>query len=281
MTPISSTTRGGDLVSRGIGLGIESHVVDGLDPFAVEKAVANAAEMCRRGEGPVLLECKTIRLKGHYNKDIEHYRPKADQEAAAAADPIVRLRELALDHGLLEEAEPAQIEQAVRSIVDDATSAVRAMPLPDPATVFDHLYGNAPMQQAATGPVENLELTFQRAVNLALKIELENRPEMLVYGEDVGFAGGIFGVSRGLQKEFGAGRVFDTPISESAILGSAVGAAMEGMRPVVEIMWADFVFVALDQIINQATNVRYINRAKLHAPLTIRMQQGVTPGSCA
>jgi len=104
---------------------------------------------------------------------------------------------------------------------------------------------------------------------------------VLYYGEDVGEAGGIFGVSRGLRKEFGDDRVFDTPIAEAAILGSAVGAAIEGLRPVVEIMWADFVFVALDQIINQAANVRYVSRSRLSAPLTIRMQQGVTPGSCA
>ncbi len=281
MTPISRTTRGEDLAVRGTALGIESHVVDGLDPFAVENAVARAAEVCRRGEGPVLLECKTVRLKGHYNKDIEHYRSREDQEAAAAADPIARLRGAALDHGLLEDQDLWDVDAEVAAIVDDATLRVRSMPLPDPATVLDHLYGEAPEPAASPEQVQTLEITYQRAANLALRTELEDRPEVLVYGEDVGFSGGIFGVSRGLQKEFGSERVFDTPISESAILGSAVGAAMEGMRPIVEIMWADFVFVALDQIVNQATNVRYVNRSRLHAPLTIRMQQGVTPGSCA
>ncbi|HZE15346.1 MAG TPA: transketolase C-terminal domain-containing protein, partial [Mycobacterium sp.] len=111
--------------------------------------------------------------------------------------------------------------------------------------------------------------------------ELTNRSELLVYGEDVGHAGGIFGVTRNLQRDFGADRVFDTPISESAILGSAVGAAMEGMRPVVEIMWADFLFVALDQLVNQAANIRYISRGTRSAPIVVRTQQGVTPGACA
>jgi 2-oxoisovalerate dehydrogenase E1 component len=108
-----------------------------------------------------------------------------------------------------------------------------------------------------------------------------SRPEVLVYGEDVGFAGGIFGCTRGLQSEFGSDRVFDTPISESAILGSAIGAAIEGMRPVVEIMWADFMLVALDQLINQAANVRYVTRGERNVPIVVRMQQGATPGSCA
>jgi len=157
------------------------------------------------------------------------------------------------------------------------------MPEPAPETALNHLYAE-PRTEARPGFSDEAlprELTYQRAVNAALKEELAARPEVIFYGEDVGFAGGIFGVSRGLQKEFGSERVFDTPIAESAILGSAVGAAMEGMRPVVEIMWADFVFVALDQIVNQAANVRYINSSRLTAPLTIRMQQGVTPGSCA
>jgi 2-oxoisovalerate dehydrogenase E1 component len=118
-------------------------------------------------------------------------------------------------------------------------------------------------------------------VNQALRAELTARPELLVYGEDVGFPGGIFGCTRGLQSEFGVERVFDTPISESAILGSAIGASIEGMRPVVEIMWADFMLVALDQLVNQAANVRYITEGRRSVPIVVRMQQGATPGSCA
>lgn len=279
MTPTSATTRGSDLADRGTGLGIESHVVDGGDPFAVRDAVASAAERCRRGEGPVLLECKTVRLKGHYNRDIEHYRPKEDQAHAAAADPLVRFA-ARVENGTLTPAEIASIDDEVLTAVNEARDVVLAMPLPDATTVFDHVYGQ-PVALDAEGESTTAQLTYQRAINLALRTELHERPEMLLYGEDVGFAGGIFGVSRGLQKEFGPERVFDTPIAEAAILGSAVGAALEGMRPVVEIMWADFVFVALDQIVNQAANVRYVNRSALTAPLTIRMQQGVTPGSCA
>lgn len=122
--------------------------------------------------------------------------------------------------------------------------------------------------------------SYAESVNAALARALEERPETLLYGEDVGIPGGVFGVTKGLRKRFGE-RVFDTPISESAILGSAVGASMFGRRPIVEIMWADFALVALDQIVNQASNVRYISRGALTAPLTIRMQQGNSPGACA
>ncbi|UCR88187.1 alpha-ketoacid dehydrogenase subunit alpha/beta [Mycetocola spongiae] len=281
MTPLEATTRSADLVERARGLGIDSRIVDGGDPFAVRDAVAEAAAACRRGEGPVFLELKTVRLSGHYNKDIQHYRPREDQEAAEAADPIARFRARALGEGLLTEAECLAAEAEALRAVAEAETAVRAMPLPDTAGVFEHLYAEPVTDLANPDVGETKNLTYQRAVNLALRTELERRPETILYGEDVGFAGGIFGVSRGLHREFGDERVFDTPIAEAAILGSAVGAAMTGARPIVEIMWADFTFVAFDQIINQASNVRYISRGRLSAPLTIRMQQGVTAGSCA
>lgn len=127
---------------------------------------------------------------------------------------------------------------------------------------------------------ETRKLTYGEAVNAALHRLMAELPETLVYGEDVGLPGGVFGVTRGLRKQFGD-RAFDTPISESAILGSAVGAAMMGRRPIVEIMWADFSLVALDQIVNQAANVRYVSGGRLSAPMTIRTQQGNAPGACA
>lgn len=123
-------------------------------------------------------------------------------------------------------------------------------------------------------------LTYGAAVTAALTDALEGHPEAILYGEDVALPGGVFGVTRGLQKRFGD-RVFDTPISETAMLGAAVGAAMLGRRPIVEIMWMDFMFVAFDQIVNQASNVRYVSDGRLTAPLTIRTQQGNAPGACA
>ncbi len=126
-----------------------------------------------------------------------------------------------------------------------------------------------------------VSLTFAKAANAALRRALAEIPDTILYGEDLAKPGGVFGVTRNLQAEFGALRVFDTPISETAMLGAAVGAAMTGLRPIVEIMWIDFSLVAMDQIVNQAANVRYVSAGRLAAPLTIRTQQGATPGSCA
>ncbi len=123
-------------------------------------------------------------------------------------------------------------------------------------------------------------LSYAEAVNAALVRSLDERPEALLFGEDVAIPGGVFGVTKGLARRFGD-RVFDTPISEAAILGGAIGAAMVGRRPIVEIMWADFSLVALDQLVNQAANVRYVTRGQLTAPITVRTQQGSAPGACA
>jgi pyruvate/2-oxoglutarate/acetoin dehydrogenase E1 component len=128
--------------------------------------------------------------------------------------------------------------------------------------------------------VERRELTYIQAVAEAQRWALETYPEAIVFGEDVGLPGGPYGSSRGLHRDFGD-RVFDTPISESAMIGAAIGAAMRGLRPIVEIMFADFFLVALDQVVNQAANVRYVAEGRLNAPLTLRSQQAATPGACA
>lgn len=128
--------------------------------------------------------------------------------------------------------------------------------------------------------VRTVPLKYGEAINRALDRVLAQVPETLVYGEDVAKPGGVFGVTRGLRKRFGD-RVFDTPISEAAILGSAVGAALLGRRPIVEIMWADFSLVALDQLVNQAANARYVSRGAAPAPIVVRTQQGNAPGACA
>jgi len=282
LTLTSSLLRTPDFLDRAAGYGITGLKVDGTDPFAVREATVQALAQIQAGRGPVLLDCQVSRLKGHYNRDIEHYRPADDKARAAEQDPLVRLRRNLLASGVAE-TELAAIDHEVDALIDALTAEVLAMPQPDPTSAFGHVLApsmsTVAPQGAFTGPAT--ELTYQRAVNSALDAELRVRPELLVYGEDVGFAGGIFGVSRSLQKAHGPDRVFDVPIAESAILGSAVGAAMEGMRPVVEIMWADFMLVALDQLVNQAANVRYISRSELQAPLVVRTQQGATPGSCA
>lgn len=124
-------------------------------------------------------------------------------------------------------------------------------------------------------------MSFAKALNTALRDELRADPAVIFFGEDIGVHGGAFGVSRDLVEEFGPDRVRDTPISEATIAGTAVGAAMIGMRPVAEIMFIDFVSLAMDQICNQAAKMRYMTGGKATVPLVIRTEGGGGRGNAA
>jgi 2-oxoisovalerate dehydrogenase E1 component len=284
MTPTSETVKVGRIAQRAAGYGMPGFTINGTDPLAVRETVRKAAERARGGGGPILIECRVPRLWGHYNRDIEHYRSKDDRQAAKETDPIDLVSRRLLQAGVLGQAELDGLFAAARSEMDRVVKTVMDSPPIDIHTAQQHVWapGTAEAESSAepsTGTPKSI--SFIQAVNEALSAELEARPEVLVYGEDVGFSGGIFGASRGLQKIFGKERVFDTPISESAILGSAVGSALMGFKPIVEIMWADFMLVALDQLINQAANMRYITAGRCSVPMVVRTQQGSTPGACA
>ncbi len=123
-------------------------------------------------------------------------------------------------------------------------------------------------------------INFSQAIREAMIEEMEQDPAVFLMCEDVGLFGGVFGVSAGMFDRFGEGRVLDTPISEAAIVGAGLGAALVGMRPIVEIMFADFVTVAMDQIVNQAAKARYMSGGKANVPLIMRVVNGA-PGSAA
>ena len=123
-------------------------------------------------------------------------------------------------------------------------------------------------------PSDNRQLTFAQAINEAMREEMRRDSSILVIGEDVGRAGGVYKLTEGLYTEFGPERVIDTPISEAGITGLGVGAAMTGMRPIVEIMFGDFLALVMDQLVNQAAKIHYMSGGKLRVPLVIRTTMG-------
>ena len=125
------------------------------------------------------------------------------------------------------------------------------------------------------------QLTFVQAINEALAEELERDENVFIMGEDVGSFGGVFGATKGLQKTFGSRRVFDTPLSETLIVGAGVGAAIVGLRPVVELQYSDFVGIAMDEIYNKAAKWRYMHGGALSVPLVIRAPEGAKGGGGA
>ena len=122
--------------------------------------------------------------------------------------------------------------------------------------------------------VANQTPRYIEAINAALRSEMTADDKVIVLGVDVGVSGGVYGVTRGLYDEFGPRRVIDTPIAEAGVLGAAVGAAMAGLRPVVEIMYMDFLTVCLDPIVNQAAKLRYMTGGGVTVPVVFRTQTG-------
>lgn len=279
LTPTGEMFRIDRLAKRAAGYGITAATIDGTDPFAVRDSFVIAAQAARQGRGPCLIECMVPRLWGHYHRDIEHYRSKADKQSAESRDPLTAIAERIVASAILTRSEVDAVIAEQTALVEAMTEAVMASPDPEPGAALDNVTARANAGRVRI--VETRELSYIDAVNAALRAELEADRKTLVYGEDVGKPGGVFGASRNLQRDFGAERVFDTPIAENAILGSAVGAAVSGMKPIVEIMWSDFMLVALDQLVNQASNVRYVTGGRSSVPMVVRMQQGATPGSCA
>jgi len=125
------------------------------------------------------------------------------------------------------------------------------------------------------------KLTYANALKKVIAEEMRRDEKVFVMGEDIAELGGIFGVTRDLIKEFGPERIRNTPISEAGFIGAGVGAALTGMRPIVELMYMDFTYVAMDQILNQAAKIRYMYNGKATMPLVIRGQQGVGRGNAA
>jgi len=280
MTPITDTVPNASLWERAAAYGMWAQQVDGADVESIYVAASEAAECARNGQGPTFLEISLPRILGHYSGDIQHYRSTEDREEHALRDPLQKLRARLLEEGALSEAELENLESRVSQFISDSTTEALASPLPDPADAFGHVVQDVATQVLQPLPTEDKPVAIGIAINSALNLELENRPEVVLFGEDIAIPGGTFGVTRNLRKAYGE-RVFDTPISEAAILGAALGSSLFGMKPIVEIMWSDFLLVAFDQLVNQAANVRYISRGQMSAPMVVRMQQGVTPGACA
>lgn len=261
------------LVERGRGYGIPGVEVDGTDVEAVTAAASSACQRARDGDGPTLLVADTYRWFGHYEGDPAKYRPEDEFEAAKERDPI----ELAGQHLSGEERE--QLTARVAEVIEDALTSAEAAEEPDPKDL--HLHVREPARFGSElDPADGQEIRYMDAINRAMADALADDERVYLSGVDVGASGGVFGITRGLQERFGE-RVLDTPIAEMVLLGSAVGAALVGNRPIVELMFNDFIGVCLDPLLNQAAKLSYMTGGQAHVPLVLRTQFGAGRSSGA
>jgi 2-oxoisovalerate dehydrogenase E1 component len=283
------------LAVRGAGFaedGMHAEVVNGMDVLAVRDAVNRATELCRNGDGPVLIEASTYRYYGHSLSDPRNeYRTKDEEEAWKAVDPIENLGRQLVGNKILDEAGLAEVKKAAAD--RNAAAAKRAAKATDPAPedVLKYLYAGTSTDKVPAkyakptlyderpaAKVTDAGMLQKDALREAMIEEMERDERVVFYGEDVADYGGAFKASKGLMERFGRDRVFNTPISEAAIIGTGVGAAMAGMRPVVELMYMDFALMASDQIANQAGKWHFMSGGQTTVPMVIRCSVGAGKG---
>ncbi|MCE5218877.1 dehydrogenase E1 component subunit alpha/beta [bacterium] len=282
------------LAQRGAGYNPENmhaEVINGMDVLAVRDAVERAVEKCRKGEGPVLLEAMTYRYMGHSLSDTrETYRTKEEEAAWEKKDAIRAFMGALVKSGVATKDEVKLRRELARERIERAAIYASNATDPDPSTIYEGLYADSTSDKVdpkyATSASElQTEPTRQRrdgqgkilyrhAVIEALTEEMLRDKRVVLYGEDVADYGGAFQATKGLLEIFGRDRVFNSAISEAGIIGTGTGAAMAGLRPVVELMYIDFILMAMDQVGNQAAKNRYMFGGKAKIPLVIRTTIG-------
>lgn len=282
-TPASRHTRVKRLSDRAAAYGIEGVTVDGNDAPAVWRAASAAVERARRGEGSTLLECLTYRWHGHMEGESVSYRPPEEITEWKGRCPIARLRRELIERGELDDARADELAADATTRVAEAYERASASPRPSPGALTTDIF--APDLRrlfTAAGPERpaTRETTYSHALFEALASELERDDRVYLLGEDV-TTGGYFAVTVGLEERFGPKRIVDTPISEYAIVGSAVGAAMTGCRPVAEILFSDFLTTCMDPLVNQAAKLRYMSGGQYTLPMVVRTPGGAGLGMAA
>jgi 2-oxoisovalerate dehydrogenase E1 component len=290
--PVEVQTPGGNiarLVSSFPGLKVLE--VDGTDFVASYGAMAEAVSYARARSGPALVHAKVTRPYSHSLSDDERlYKTPEERQAEAARDPLRRLRHLLKDEGLATDEELRELQAEVDREIQDATDRALAAPKPGRETAGWWVYSH---DVDPTGADFDTELqadgkpdTMVAAINRTLRDEMHRNPRIVVFGEDVADCsreealetvagkGGVFKVTHGLQKQFGSTRVFNSPLAEANIVGRAVGMAIRGLKPVVEIQFFDYIWPAMMQIRDEMSMMRYRSGNAFSCPLVIRVPIG-------
>jgi 2-oxoisovalerate dehydrogenase E1 component len=286
-TPVAGYTRTEHFADRAAGYGMPGVTVDGTDPIAVWRAVTDAAARAREGGGPTFVEAVAYRLQGHYFGDGMEYVDADELAHARSADPFGAFRSHVIESGVATSDDLNQIDAALDDEIEEAWTFAKESPETDASELRIDVFADrtddssrSDRPDAAPLPSgETEELGLVQAINRTLDRAMAADDDVVLLGEDIADpAGGLFKVTLGLSTKYGTDRVRATPIAETSIVGAAIGAALGGLRPIAELMFMDFMGVALDQIGNHAAKVRYMSGGRQSAPLVIRTAVGMGSG---
>ncbi|MBI2945422.1 MAG: dehydrogenase E1 component subunit alpha/beta [Candidatus Wallbacteria bacterium] len=291
--PVRAQTAGGDisrLVCGFPGLAVEK--VDGCDPVASYSLLGRVAERIRAGAGPCLVHASVVRPYSHsLSDDQTMYRTRADLAEEQRRDPLVTFPALLLRKKLASEAELARIRAEVDATVEAATEAAIAAPKPPVSSATRHVFSES--VDPTSADFDRLPAfsggepqSMAALINSTLAAEMARDKRILVFGEDVADAsnaeslqevkgkGGVFKVTYGLQAKFGADRVFNSPLAEANIIGRAIGMALRGLKPVVEIQFFDYIWPAMMQLRDELGYIRYRSNGDWGCPVVVRASIG-------
>ncbi len=259
--------------------GLNRFRVDGCDFPVMYETAAEAVTRARRGDGPSVIEAATVRLLPHSSSDDHRkYREEKELEEDLKRDPLPRFEKFLKQHSFATDKDLTSIREEILKRIDDAVDLAEKAPMPEVGDLERFVYSPRVVVQASgfkepehKGP----KVVLVDAINHALMEEMEHNPKMLIYGEDVaGSKGGVFTATKGLTAKFGYDRVFNSPLAEASILGTAFGLAIRGFKPNVEIQFGDYIWPAFMQIKDEVSMLRFRSYNEWACPMVIRVAVG-------
>ena len=250
--------------------------VDGTNFFETHLAFKQAEERARIGQGPSIIVSNVVRLLPHSSSDDQRkYRTEDDLSQDQKRDPLLILKNQSLEKKFILQKEFEKIDSLVKEQVDSDVLWAETQSYPDEETALNHIYStDAPIIESVVKPIRD-NIVIVDAINHALKEEMLQNNKMVIFGQDIADPkGGVFTATKGLSDEFGTKRVFNSPLAESSIIGTAIGLAVSGYKPVVEIQFGDYIWTAMNQIRNEVVTMRYRSNNAWNCPLIIRTPVG-------
>jgi len=277
-TPISEQFRCEHIADKGVGYGIESHIIDGNNILEVYRRINSLCESMREEPRPILIEFKTFRMRGHEEASGTKYVPKKLLEEWAEKDPIQNYLAYLHEQGLLiEEEEVSFKKEFVHEIDDNLKLAFEEKEVDfNESKELDDVYQKFIYQEVkAKKDTQNIRLVD--AISEGLKQSMERHDNLVILGQDIAEYGGVFKITEGFTELFGKDRVRNTPICESAVVSAAMGLSINGMKAIMEMQFGDFVSSGFNPIVNYLAKVHY--RWNEKADVVIRMPCGAGVGA--
>ena len=275
--PVSDQIAGSSVFDMVSGYeNLAKYDVDGTNFFETNLAFQQAADRARKGKGPSVIVSRVVRLLSHSSSDDQRkYRSEKDLELDMARDPIIKFEKDCLGAKVITKKDIKDIQSEVEKYIEEAVSWVENQDDPDPKTALDHIFSDISEPEEPEINSINDKIVMVDAINHALDEEMKVNNKMVVYGEDIADPkGGVFTATKGLTDKYGKERVFNSPLAEASIVGTAIGLAVTGWKPCVEIQFGDYIWPAMMQIRDEAACIRYRSNGAWTSPLVIRVAVG-------